>query len=151
MFDSFCWQIVLPRYLELMRKAAAAMLKQWGSEILEIWGEVYALCVQKKDRAECLQIVDKMCESVKVRAKAGVLLGHLAEYDSLGCSEFFTRAFASKVAALCQDLHWEVRKSMCQNLIKISKYSSNGDDCFYKEICELVEDEEGEVCQEAFL
>ena len=94
-----------------------------------------------------MSIVDKMCESVKVRAKAGVLLGYLAEYDSLGCSEFFMRAFASKVTTLCQDLHWEVRKSMCQNLIKISKYSSNGGgEPFYKEICELVEDEEGEVC-----
>ena len=92
-----------------------------------------------------------MCESVKVRAKAGVLLGHLAEYGSLGCPEFFIRAFSGKITTLCQDLHWEVRKSMCQNLIKISKYTSNGGDSFYKEICELVEDEEGEVCQEAFL
>ena len=66
-----------------------------------------------RDRAECIKVIDKMNESVKVRSKVAVLLGYLAENNSLGCCDYFIKVFQSKISSLSQDLHWEVRKSIC--------------------------------------
>jgi hypothetical protein len=55
------------------------------------------------------------------------------------------------VSAVCQDMHWEVRKEMCAVLIYISKYLGEQDahEHILPEIKELIEDEEGEVASEA--
>ena len=57
------------------------------------------------------------------------------------------------ISNVCQDLHWEVRKEMCVNLINISKYI--GPELTLKyvlpELKELLDDEEGEVASEAIV
>ena len=65
-------------------------------------------------------------QTIKVRIKAAVLLGFLAKYDSLGSPELYEQYFLSDLkqktrlfSTVCQDLHWEVRKEMCQNLYEI--------------------------------
>ena len=53
-----------------------------------------------RDWTECIKVIGKMNESVKVRSKVAVLLGFLAEYNSLGCCEFFIKVFKSKINSL---------------------------------------------------
>lgn len=58
-------------------------------------------------------------QSIKVRIKAANLLGLVAKHNSLGSSESFKNYFiadsnnrARILSAICQDIHWEVRKEM---------------------------------------
>lgn len=149
------------------------MLSLWNSDILEIWVEVYALTMSQlikqeefKDQVtdlkeECRKTVITMAErnqTIKVRIKSADLLGFIAKYDSLGCKTTFKTFFIADVnnrnrilSAICQDIHWEVRKQMCSHLITISKYLGEplSQEYVYPEIKELLEDEEGEVMSEA--
>ena len=90
---------------------------------------------------------------IKIRIKAAVLLGLMAEYDSLGDVWQYELLFLHKVKSMCQDNHWEVRKAMCTSLLHISKYIGK-DKSFINilpELRELLEDEEGEVVTEAIV
>ena len=62
-------------------------------------------------------------QTIKVRIKGASLIGLVAKLKSLGSNkEKFEQYFMEKKLRLvCQDLHWEVRKEMCNNLIYISK------------------------------
>jgi len=95
-----------------------------------------------------------------VRIKAASLLGCIAKYNSLGTSAnledllFGEKTSRSRlVGAVCQDIHWEVRKEMCSNLIFISK--NIGPEKSFKyvwpDLKELLDDEEGEVVSEAMI
>ena len=97
-------------------------------------------------------------QTIKVRIKAAVLLGFLAKYDSLGSPELYEQYFLSDLkqktrlfSTVCQDLHWEVRKEMCQNLYEIQKYigPQKTKEYILPELTELLDDEEAEVASEA--
>jgi hypothetical protein len=53
----------------------------------------------------------------------------------------------------CQDLHWEVRKEMCSQLLLISKYigAKKSKEMILPELKELLDDEESEVMSEAII
>lgn len=57
----------------------------------------------------------------------------------------------TKLRIVCQDLHWEVRKEMCGQLLHISKYigPKRSMEIIVPELKELLDDEEGEVMAEA--
>lgn len=97
-------------------------------------------------------------QSIKVRIKAANLLGLVAKNNSLGCSETFKNFFiadsnnrARILSAICQDIHWEVRKEIGSQLIHISRYLGEALslEFVFPELKELLEDEEGEVTSEA--
>ena len=82
----------------------------------------------------------------------------MAKYDSLGCPTTFKNYFIANsnnrariLTAICQDIHWEVRKEMCSYLITVSKYLGEviSKEFILPELKELLEDEEGEVASEA--
>ena len=83
-------------------------------------------------------------QSVKVRVKLSCLIGFIAQYNSLGCTQLLKKSVETKVETLCSDLNWEIRNSMCLNLIKLQKYVNEPEFCF-TQLCELVEDEEIET------
>lgn len=89
-------------------------------------------------------------QSVKIRAKLSTFIGFIADYDSLADRDLFKNHLIPKIRNLCTDMNWEVRNSVCANLYKISKYM-NSSDLFLDEMSELIEDEEIETAQQAFL
>lgn len=157
----------------MLKKETLQMLSLWNTDILEIWVEIYAIIMSKLIKLEefqeqstvlkeeCRKAVITMAErnqAAKVRIKAANLLGLLAKYDSLGCKQTFKNYFiadsnnrARILSAICQDIHWEVRKQMSSHLITISKYLGEEIAKVYvlPEIKDLLEDEEGEVTSEA--
>lgn len=97
-------------------------------------------------------------QPVKTRVKAANLIGLFAKYNSLGSKETFKRFFVGDqdqrsriVSAICQDMHWEVRKEMCSVLINISKYlgSEDAETFIMPDLVYLLDDHEGEVTSEA--
>jgi hypothetical protein len=87
-----------------------------------------------------------------MRVKAASLVGLLAKHDSIASPEIFEQAFMSTLLRqVCQDLHWEVRKEMCGQLLLFSKYlgAQKSRDIILPELKELLDDEESEVMSEA--
>ena len=117
----------------------------------------------EKNLEDCKKIVFRMNDrnqSIKVRIKAATLLGFVAKYNSLGSGAVFEEFFLSDkpsrvklINQVCQDLHWEVRKEMCSNLIHVSKCIGDQKAMQYilPELKELMDDEEGEVVSEAII
>ena len=93
-------------------------------------------------------------QTIKTRVKAASLLGFIAKYNSLSSPEIFEQTFiTTKLRLVCQDLHWEVRKEMCGQLILISKYvgPQKSKEVILPELKELLDDEESEVMSEAII
>ena len=93
-------------------------------------------------------------QTIKTRVKAASLLGLLAKYDSLASAQIFEQTFMVSILRIgCQDLHWEVRKEMCGQLMHFSKYlgPEKSRDIILPELKELLDDEESEVFSDAII
>lgn len=137
------------------------MLGQWSRPVLEAWIGIFAklLPVLARENGGAreqqfvqkgVNIVKKMSqrtETLAVRTSSALLIGAIADANSLLKAEVFEQNFLSIVTNICQDFNWEVRKEICGQLPFISKYlgPSKAYEYLYPELKELLDDEEREV------
>lgn len=86
-------------------------------------------------------------ETLAVRTSSALLIGSLADENSLLNVETFETNFLPLVTNICQDFNWEVRKEICGQLPFIGKYlgQQKAYQHLYPELIELLDDEEREV------
>ena len=82
-----------------------------------------------------------------VRTSCALLIGAMADENSLLRQATFEQSLLPIVISICQDFNWEVRKEICGQLPFISKYLSKQKafESLYPELLELLDDEEREV------
>jgi len=61
-------------------------------------------------------------ETLAVRTSSALLIGAIADENSLLNVGTFERSFLPLVTNICQDFNWEVRKEICGQLPFIAKY-----------------------------
>ena len=86
-------------------------------------------------------------ETLSVRISTALLIGSIANHNSLLSVETFEESILPTVTAICQDFSWEVRREICGQLPIISKYLGlqKSFEHLYPELVELLDDEEREV------
>ena len=94
-----------------------------------------------------MQRMSQRSETLAVRTSSALLIGAMADANSLLSPETFETAILPIVTNICQDFNWEVRKEICGQLPFISKYLSpkKAFEHLYPELIELLDDEEREV------
>ena len=82
-----------------------------------------------------------------MRTSSALLIGVIADANSLGDLQTFETNFLPIVTNICQDFNWEVRKEICGQLPFICKYlgPQKAYQSLYPELIELIDDEEREV------
>ena len=112
------------------------MLAQWSKDILEAWIGVYAkmlpVYAKQVDASKRNGIVMQGVETVKrmaarngplqVRTCCALLIGALADCNSLLSVDLFEQSLLQIIKDICDDFNWEVRKEICGQLPFISKY-----------------------------
>ena len=90
-------------------------------------------------------------ETLAVRTSSALLIGAIADENSLLEASTFESNFIPLITSICQDFNWEVRKEICGQLPFISKYlgSQKSYSNLYPELIELIDDEEREVASTA--
>ena len=86
-------------------------------------------------------------ETLAVRTSSALLIGAMADANSLLSAATFESSVLPIVTNICQDFNWEVRKEICGQLPFICKYLSpqKAYEHLYPELIELLDDEEREV------
>ena len=94
-----------------------------------------------------VQRMSQRSETLAVRTSSALLIGAVADANSLLKVDTFETNFLPLVTGICQDFNWEVRKEICGQLPFISKYlgSNKAYSNLYPELKELLDDEEREV------
>ena len=82
-----------------------------------------------------------------MRTSSALLIGAIADANSLLSPETFEQNILPIVTNICQDFNWEVRKEICGQLPFVAKYLSpqKAYQHLYPELIELLDDEEREV------
>ena len=91
--------------------------------------------------------MSRQSETLAVRTASALLIGAIADANSLLSPETFEQNILPIVTNICQDFNWEVRKEICGQLPFIGKYLTP-QKCYehlYPELIELLDDEEREV------
>ena len=86
-------------------------------------------------------------ETLAVRTSSALLIGAIADENSLLEASTFESNFIPLITSICQDFNWEVRKEICGQLPFIAKYlgAQKAFQHLYPELIELLDDEEREV------
>ena len=140
---------------------AEEMLGQWSKQILEAWignfarllpllarsnnGSRSAIFVQKG--VNLVQRLSQRTETLAVRTSSALLIGAMADQNSLLSVQAFNQHILETVKNICQDFNWEVRKEICGQLPFVGKYmgAAASYEHLYPELVELIDDEEREV------
>ena len=162
---SYVNQILDESYVELVFTLAEEMLAQWSKQILEAWIGIFAkllpILARKDNGAReqafvqkgvaLVQRMSQRTETLAVRTSSALLIGAIADCNSLLSVATFERHFLPLVTSICQDFNWEVRKEICGQLPFIAKYltSQKAFEHLYPELLELLDDEEREVVSTA--
>ncbi|CDW91821.1 serine threonine-protein phosphatase 4 regulatory subunit 4-like [Stylonychia lemnae] len=157
-------KILDSQFFKELLKVASQMMKQWSKSVLMKWIEVYAILLPRitcEDQAnadkferDCLELVNKMGDQpspFQVKISVPFFLAQLAKNQSIRQKDTYTSRCLSKIKNMCQDFNWEIRKEMCLNLTKISKYLGHQlvTQIILPELIELLNDEEVEVFHQA--
>lgn len=106
---------------------AEEMLNQWSRPILEAWIGIFAkllpVLAQRDNRARqqvfiqkgvaIVQRMSQRSETLAVRTSSALLIGAIADANSLLGPETFETNVLPIVTSICQDFNWEVRKEIC--------------------------------------
>lgn len=86
-----------------------------------------------------------------MRTSCALLIGAIADQNSLLSVATFNSSVLPTVTNICQDFNWEVRKEICGQLPFIAKYMGMNEswEHIYPELQELLDDEEREVVSTA--
>ena len=120
-------QILEDQFAEPVFTLAEEMLNQWSRQILEAWICIFAKLLPvlaKRDNGARKQVfVDKgvakiqrmsqRSETLAVRTSSALLIGAIADANSLLSNETFEQSVLPIVTNICQDFNWEVRKEIC--------------------------------------
>ena len=63
-------------------------------------------------------------QTLAVRTSSALLIGAIADENSLLNVNTFETSFLPLITSICQDFNWEVRKEICGQLPFIAKYLS---------------------------
>jgi len=153
------------QFAEPVFTLAEEMLNQWSKQILEAWIGNFAkllpiLAKSKNGLREThyvnkgINMVQKMsqrAETLTVRTCCALLIGAIADQNSLLSVSTFNSSVLPTVKNICQDFNWEVRKEVCGQLPFIAKYMGKDEswEHIYPELQELLDDEEREVVSTA--
>ena len=103
------------------------MLTQWSRQIYEAWLGIYAKTLpilaqrnngKKKQKLieDAVSLVDRLSqrsEPLPVRSANPMLIGAMADANSLLSVDTFRTRVLIVVKRICQDFNWEVRKEIC--------------------------------------